>query len=151
MNGELFSNSANSRSNSIRRADSPDPTTTTMYMTTVKSVSENGNTEEDNPHAHRVDTNSTVSSPRIRAMSGLPRSQVVQMRQLLRKLSILLISNVVISILCVAILARELGWGGGCVDLLVSNLCLWLTYKFNDKQYQRLCYLCIKFSNFVKC
>ena len=90
-------------------------------------------------------------NPKMRTVSGLSRREVVKMQRLVTKLSILLVSNVLISIFCLAILFRELGWSGGCLDMLVSNLCLWLSYSFNTKLYQKLCHFCIKCSHIFGC
>ena len=57
--------------------------------------------------------------------------QVLKIRALITKLLILLISNVIISLLCLLVLFRDVSYTAACVDMMVSNICLWLSYNFN--------------------
>ena len=91
---------------------------------------------------------SVIRETKDRAMSGVENSpeRLAKMRKLVTKLIILLLSNVLISLFCLVFLWDELSYSAACVDMLVSNLCLWLSYSFNVKQYRLLCYFCIRCS-----
>lgn len=95
----------------------------------------------------------TTGATLKRMRSGLSRTQVEKMHRLVKKLFILLVSNISISLLCLAVLYIfvDAGFLAACIDMLVSNLCLWLSYSFNIKLYKKICKPCIACSYAIQC
>ena len=83
------------------------------------------------------------SKSKSKSNSGLTKDDKSAMENLVNKLFILLISNVGISLFCLIILFRDMAYAAGCLDMLVSNICLWLAYRFNNKYYNKICAICI--------
>ena len=130
------------------KESSPIPTPREITVTTASSDTNSQTIMSSTDNSTRADGSiNSYDRSMKRTTSGLQNSQMVKMRRLVRKLFILLVSNVTISLLCLIILYRELSFSAACVDMMVSNLCLWLSYSFNEKQYQKLCHLCIKCSH----
>lgn len=75
--------------------------------------------------------------------SQLSQTQIEKMQTLVRKLFILLAANVSISSLCLVLWGFSATYTIPCIDMLTANLCLWLSYKFNIKLYEKLCKPCI--------
>ena len=73
----------------------------------------------------------------------LSKKRISKMTSLVYKLLILLTANVLITIISLGVLSENLTYLGACLDMLVSNICLWLAYSFNEKYYKRLCKPCI--------
>ena len=76
-------------------------------------------------------------------LNGLTTRQLSKKQTLLHKLFILLATNVVVTLSMLAVLGGQLPYFAGSMDMIVSNACLWLTYNFNDNNYQQCCKLCI--------
>ena len=64
-------------------------------------------------------------------------------KQLITKLFILLGANVTITLFGLLCLAPDLLYIASTLDMLVSNICLWLAYSFNEKYYRCMCKACI--------
>ena len=70
-----------------------------------------------------------------------------EFREVLRKVMVLLIANVVISIILAMLMYRDLKTSAVASDMLVSNVCLWLLLGFNQKLYWKFCKPCINCSH----
>ena len=73
----------------------------------------------------------------------MSQSHQNRLKTLVTKLLILLITNILISMLCSAIIFRWLAYTATSIDLTISNLCLLLTFKFNEQYYFILCKPCV--------
>ena len=62
------------------------------------------------------------------------------------KLLTLSATNVVLSIVTVMLLAIYLRMGNSatCIDSIISNICLWLSWKYNNEKFKCCCKPCLK-------
>lgn len=70
------------------------------------------------------------------------KEEFSRMRILLNKLTVLLFTDIIIAMICGAVVVQETAYFAGALDMLVSNICLWLSYSFNDKYYGKICFPC---------
>ena len=119
----------------------------------VKQTNQNKQCKDTTQHTTKTETRSrsgSASTSLQRVSSGLSNSQVLKIRALITKLLILLISNVIISLLCLLILFSNLSYTAACLDMMVSNICLWLSYNFNHDLYTKCCKPCIFCSHLLR-
>ena len=66
-----------------------------------------------------------------------------RLKHLVSKLLILLIVNVTATLVLVGIVYQWMSYAAVSLDLLVSNICLMMTFKFNESYFFKYCKLCV--------
>ena len=66
-----------------------------------------------------------------------------RLKHLVSKLLILLIVNVTATLFFLIIVYQWMIYAAASMDLLVSNICLLLTFKFNESYFFKYCKLCV--------
>ena len=85
------------------------------------------------------------SAPPLKHQKSMTKSAKTVLERLTTKLLILMLVNVVVTSLSMLILALllDMGYFGGSMDLVVSNLCLFLSFGFNNTHFTRVCKCCV--------
>ena len=73
-----------------------------------------------------------------------------QMKKLFRKLFILLIWNVSLSGIALVTLMPFLTYSAVCIDMMISNICLWLSFGYNQPYFDKFCKPCVNLSRIHK-
>lgn len=104
----------------------------------------------DTPNSlNSVRSNSVSRSRRIRSVSKDISSDKMsdddkkRLGDLISKLFTLLLTNLTITICSLIFLTINLSYTAGSLDMMASNICLWMVFGFNDKYYTKYCKLCI--------
>lgn len=92
-----------------------------------------------------VDIGNVDHEEQIQRTQSMSKSQKTSLERVIRRLTILMIVNVVVTTLCLG-LYYGLSYSGASIDLFVANLGLWLSFKVNEKQFNKLCGVCLKLS-----
>lgn len=93
------------------------------------------NIEKMNKHESRE----SIGTTEKRITMKMKRKEDNMYSQIVRKLLTLLIVNIIVSGVALSTLLRTLTYTGVTIDLVVSNVCLWLSFGFNDQYYQFCC------------
>ena len=83
--------------------------------------------------------------PRIRPDEHKLKRQLT-FKLLIIKLLILVTVNVTVSTLCLFVLYPLSTFLAASSDLIISTVCLWLMFSFNQRYYKKFCNPCIKIS-----
>ena len=77
-------------------------------------------------------------------LKNLTKQHQNKLKHLVSKLLILLVVNVTMSFLALAVIYAWMSYVAAALDLLISNICLWLTFKFNQSYFHKYCKPCIR-------
>lgn len=79
------------------------------------------------------------------------KRKMTKYKQLMMKLVTLLFGQIFVDLISLMLLAMSYSFFAASMDLLFSNLCLWVAFKFNDKYYHSYCKLCKLCMYFFTC